>query len=44
MDDYGKRFAAAQVATAGDSFRRNWDRPDEVDEAMAPSSGAGDAG
>jgi hypothetical protein len=32
MDDYGKRFAAAQVASAGESFRRNWDRPDEVDE------------
>jgi hypothetical protein len=32
MDDYGKRFAASQVASAGERFRRNWDRPKEVDE------------
>jgi hypothetical protein len=33
MDDYGKRFAASQVASAGERFRQNWDRPNEVDEA-----------
>jgi hypothetical protein len=33
MDDYGKRFAASQVASAGERFRRNWDRPNEIDEA-----------
>ena len=33
MDDFGKRFAANRVATAGRDFRRNWDRPNEVDES-----------
>ncbi len=33
MDDFIKRFAASQVASAGRNFRRNWDRPNEVDEA-----------
>jgi hypothetical protein len=32
MDDYVSRFASSQVASAGESFRRNWDRPNEVDE------------
>jgi hypothetical protein len=33
MDDYGKRFAATQVASAGERFRQHWDHPNEVDEA-----------
>jgi hypothetical protein len=33
MDDYGKRFAASQVASAGERFRQYWDRPNEIDEA-----------
>ena len=33
MDDFGKHFAASQVASAGRNFQRNWDRPNEVDEA-----------
>ena len=33
MDDFGRHFAASQVASAGRNFLRNWDRPNEVDEA-----------
>jgi hypothetical protein len=33
MDDFGKRFAVTRVASARRDFLRNWDRPNQVDEA-----------